>query len=85
MTGIAVLCAALAAVVVVALSGAAGSGTRRGCLDVSFASSLGVQEVVRCGPAARAACAAVGTPAGFSGPIGRLLAADCRRLGLPVG
>lgn len=80
----AAICIALVAVVAVALTGAGGSGVRRGCLNVSFASSLGVQQVVRCGPAARRACAEAGTPAGFTGKIGRLVAADCRRLRLPV-
>jgi hypothetical protein len=78
------LTAVLAAAVIVSLTGAGGDGARRGCLDVSFPSSLGVQQVVRCGAAAREACASVGTSAGFTGPVGRLVAADCRRLRIPL-
>jgi hypothetical protein len=82
--GVAALGVALAVAVVIAVAGLGGDGARRGCLDVSFASSLGVQQVVRCGREARATCLAVGKPGGFTGRAGQAVAAGCRRLGLRV-
>jgi hypothetical protein len=85
VAGMLALAGALVVVVVVSLTGTGGDGARRGCLDVSFPSTLGVQQLIRCGAGARDACGSVGTPGGFTGHLGRLVAADCRRLGLPIG
>jgi len=78
------LCGALVVVVVVALVATAAKPAR-GCLNVSFASSLGVQTLTSCGAQARAVCDSVGTSGGYSGRAGQLIAADCRKLKLPVG
>lgn len=63
----------------------AGGGRTRDCINITFASSLGGQQLVRCGADARAACAAVNAPGGYAGRVGQLVATDCRRLGLPAG
>jgi hypothetical protein len=76
--------AVLAVVVVVSLA-TAGRSTGNGCIDVNIPSSLGNQEFYRCGSAARAMCASVGTPGGFTGLAARDIAGECRKVGLPVG
>jgi len=73
---------AVAVVVSVATSG---HSTGNGCIDVNIPYSIGGQEVYRCGAAARAVCAAVDTPSGFSGSAGHAVAAECRKVSLPVG
>jgi hypothetical protein len=70
--------------VVVALA-TGGRSTGNGCIDVNLPYSIGGQEVYRCGAAARSVCAAVGTPEGFTGAPGRAVAAQCRKVSLPVG
>ena len=76
--------AVLAAIVVVSIA-TAGHSTGNGCIDVNIASSLGNQEFYRCGEAARAMCASVGTPGGFVGAAGQDVATECRKISLPVG
>ena len=58
---------------------------RRGCISVTVQSSLGGQIIAGCGATARELCAAVGTPGGYTGSAGALLAAQCRKQGLTVG
>jgi hypothetical protein len=82
--GVGALVVLLAVAVLIGIAGG-GSKPRRGCLDVSFASTLGVQQIVQCGKAAGATCASLGIPGGYAGTAERLIAADCRRLKLPVG
>jgi hypothetical protein len=76
--------AALIAVVVLSFV-VSGHHTGGGCIDADVPYSIGGQEVYRCGAAARATCAAIGTPAGFTGAAGRTVATECRKVGLPVG
>jgi len=75
---------ALAVLIIVSLAGG-GSEHRKGCLDVTFASSTGAGVVAGCGAAARSICAADGTTKGYTGTVGRQVAARCRELGLAVG
>jgi hypothetical protein len=82
--GILTVVAALAVAVVVALA-TSGHSTGNGCIDVNVPYSIGGQEVYRCGAAARKVCAAVDTPTGFTGSAGRAVAAECRKVSLPVG
>lgn len=79
--------AVAAALVVLALF-ALTSGTtqpRKGCIDVTFQSSLGGQILSGCGAQARAMCASIGTPGGFSGAVADVLGAQCRKQGIKVG
>lgn len=80
--------AALAAAVLVAVAVsfiAPGGHTRRGCIAATVPSSLGAQAIDACGRSARTICEGVGTPAGFTGAAGRVVATQCRRAGLTVG
>lgn len=74
----------LVVAVVISLAGGA-KAPGKGCLNVTFASSMGADVIDNCGASARQVCAAVGTPGGYTGAAGRELARDCRRLGLAVG
>lgn len=49
--------ALIAAVVVVAVLASTGSSPRRGCIEVTFASTLGAAVTHQCGSQARATCA----------------------------
>jgi hypothetical protein len=82
--GILAVVAALAVAVGVSLA-TSGHSTGNGCIDVNIPYSIGGQEVYRCGAAARRVCAAVGSPNGFTGSAGRAVAAECRKVSLPVG
>jgi hypothetical protein len=82
--GAALAVAILAVAVVVSLA-SGGTKVGKGCIDVTLASSLGGQPVTGCGAKARAICAAVGTPDGYTGNPGRLVAQRCRAAHLRVG
>jgi hypothetical protein len=79
-----VVIAALAVVLAISL-GSKGHHTGDGCIDATLPYAFGGQEIYRCGPAAKRECAAVNTPQGFSHEAGRLIAIECRKIGLPVG
>jgi hypothetical protein len=76
--------AALAVVLVISL-GSKGHHTGNGCIATTLPYAFGGQDVYECGPAARRMCAAVDTPAGYGQQAGRLIATECRKLGLHVG
>jgi hypothetical protein len=78
------LAALLAIAVIVSLS-TGSAAPRKGCLDVTFASSLGGEELHGCGVTARRICAQVGAPQGYTGDLGRQVARRCHTLHLPVG
>jgi hypothetical protein len=75
----------LAAGMLALVLGTVGERLRDGCLSVSFASATGAGTLSACGARARAECSALGTPGGYTGEPGRLIAQDCRSLHLPVG
>lgn len=75
---------ALVVAIVISLT-IGGHRSRNGCVDVTIPYSFGGQEVYRCGAAARALCAAVGAPGGYSGQAAGAVARECRKAKLPVG
>ncbi len=83
--GGAALAVVILAVAVVVSFASGGTKVGKGCIDVTFASSLGGQPVTGCGAKARAICSAVGTPGGYTGNPGRVIAERCRALHLAVG
>ena len=85
VAGMAAVLIALVVVIVVSVAGGNAGTPAKGCLQVQFASSMGVQDLDKCGAAARDVCAAVGTPGGLSGRAEPQLVAQCRRNGYPVG
>ncbi len=76
--------AALVVVVVISVV-STGHHSGNGCVDVTIPYSIGGQEFYKCGAAARAMCAEVGAPGGFTGGPGRAVATECRKAGLPIG
>jgi hypothetical protein len=76
--------AAIAVAVVISLA-SPGRHSGHGCVDVTIPYSIGGQEFYRCGAAARAMCAEVGAPGGFTGGPAAAVSTECRKAGLPVG
>lgn len=76
--------AVLIVAVVVAVA-SSGHHSGNGCIDVTIPYAFGGQEFYRCGAAARSMCRDVDTPAGFGDAPGRIVATQCRKIGLPVG
>jgi hypothetical protein len=72
-------CAALAGVGLLAFGLSGGAPARRGCIQITFASTLGGAEAKACGAQARMVCA---TPGDYS-HSGPQLREACRRAGLP--
>jgi hypothetical protein len=58
-----------------------GAPARAGCIDVTFASTLGGAQLHECGARARGVCA---SPGAFHG-IAQELRAACKRAGYPFG
>ena len=75
-----VACAVLAAVGLGAFALAGGSASRKGCISVTFASTLGGAQLRACGAQARSICA---SPASYRS-LGPDLAVACRHAGFPV-
>jgi hypothetical protein len=79
--------AAVLTCVVLALAGlgayalTSGGPARAGCIDLTFASTLGGAQVHECGARARGVCA---SPGAFRGIVQEVRAA-CRRAGYPFG
>jgi hypothetical protein len=72
--------AAAIALAVYALTSSAPS--RKGCIEITFASTLGAARLEQCGARARSTCAA---PAGYRGVAAQELREACRRAGYPLG
>jgi hypothetical protein len=78
----------LVAAVVVALVVSLASGGRsssHGCIYTTIPAATGAQEINRCGAAARAMCASALAPGAFTAQAAPVIAAQCRKAGLPVG
>jgi hypothetical protein len=72
-------CVALAAAGLLAFALTSGAPSRRDCIEVTFASTLGGATEHACGAQARAVCA---SPVGFRS-VATELAVACRRAGFP--
>lgn len=85
MVGV-VLCAVVAVVVSVVISLASGGRTSsHGCIYATIPAATGAQEINRCGADARATCATALAPGAFTAQAAPVIAAQCRKAGLPVG
>jgi len=73
-------CVALAAAGLVAYALSSGAPAKAGCIDVTFASTLGAAKVHQCGARARDTCAA---PGAFRGEALEGLKAACARARYP--
>lgn len=80
----------LASVAVVAVAliislASSGRASSHGCIYATIPGYVGAQEVNRCGAAARATCASALAPGAFTTQAAPVIAAQCRKAGLPVG
>ena len=74
----------LAVVLVIALA-AGGHSSRNGCVHVNLPYSTGGNEFYACGARARAMCAEVGVPGGYTGAAAQAVAVQCAKAGVPTG
>jgi hypothetical protein len=81
--GVLVVVAALAVVLVVALS-TGGPSSAHGCIYATIPAATGAQQISQCGAAARETCASVGTPGAFTAQAAHVVAGECRKAGLSV-
>lgn len=81
--GVAVV-AALVLVLVISLA-RGGPSSSRGCIYATIAGDVGAQQISQCGASARDTCATVHTPGAFTAQAAGVVAAECRKAGLPVG
>jgi hypothetical protein len=79
---------AVVAVIVVALVislATSGPSSARGCIHVTIPGAVGAQQIDQCGAQARYTCQTVNRPGSFPAASARVIAAECRKAGLPVG
>lgn len=76
--------AAVAVVLVISLA-TPGRTSAHGCIYATIPAATGAQEINRCGAAARAICASALGPGAFTPQAAPVIAAQCRKAGLPVG
>ena len=76
--------AALLAVLVIALS-SSGQSSGHGCVYATIPAATGAQQISQCGAQARFTCASAQTAGAFTAQAARVISAECRKAGLPVG
>ena len=76
--------AALVAALVISIA-TTGSASGRGCIHTTIPGTVGAQEIDQCGAQARTTCETVEQPGSFTPASARVVAAQCRKAGLPVG
>ncbi len=82
--GVLLIVAALVLALVVSLA-TAGPSSSHGCIYVTIPAATGAQEINQCGQTARGTCASALRPGAFPAQSGRVVAAECRKAGLPLG
>jgi hypothetical protein len=75
---------ALALVLVISLS-SGGPASARGCIYATIPADTGAQQINQCDGQARDTCHFVHAPGAFTQQAAGVLAAECRKAGLPVG
>jgi hypothetical protein len=79
---------AVVAAIVVALAvslGTGGQASGHGCIHATIPGAVGAQEIDQCGAQARATCQTAEQPGSVTPSSARVIAAQCRKAGLPVG
>ncbi len=76
--------AAFILVLVIAI-GSGGQSSGHGCIYATIPGPVGAQQISQCGAQARQTCQSVRAPGSFTAQAQRVLEAECRRAGLPVG
>jgi hypothetical protein len=84
IAGVLAVVAAIVVALVISIA-TAGSASGHGCIHTTIPGAVGAQEIDQCGAQARATCQTVDQPGSFTAPSARVVAAECRKAGLPVG
>ena len=82
--GVLALVAAIVVALVVSIV-VAGAISAHGCIRATIPGAVGAQEINQCGAQARATCQTAEQPGAFPPASARVVAAECRKAGLPVG
>ena len=82
--GVLVVVAAVVAALAVSFA-SSGPASGHGCIYATIPAATGAQDVSRCGAAARDTCATVFARGAFTTQAAPVIAAECRKAGLPVG
>lgn len=62
-----------------------GSSSGHGCIHATIPGAVGAQEIDQCGAQARSTCQTAERPGSFPAASARVVAAECRKAGVPVG
>lgn len=81
--GVLVVVAAVVAALAVSFA-SSGPASGHGCIYATIPAATGAQDVSRCGAAARYTCATVFARGAFTAQAAPVIAAECRKAGLPV-
>jgi hypothetical protein len=84
IAGVLAVAAALAIVLAISI-GTGGSASAHGCIHATVPGAVGAEEIDQCGAQARATCLTAERPGSFTPASARVVAAECRKAGLPVG
>jgi hypothetical protein len=76
--------ATLAVVLVISFA-AAGPNSKHGCIYATVPADTGAEQINQCGTAARDTCQSVAQPGAYTQQAERVITAECRKAGLPVG
>jgi hypothetical protein len=76
---------ALIALVLIISFATAGQSSARGCIHATIPGYVGAQQIDQCGAQARDTCQTVNQPGSFPPASARVVAAECRKAGLPTG
>lgn len=76
--------AAIAVVLLISIL-TAGTSSAHGCIHATIPGAVGAQEIDQCGAQARSTCQTVQRPGAFPAASARVIAAECRKAGIPVG
>lgn len=84
IAGVLAVVAAIVLVLAVSIS-VGGQASAHGCIHATVPGAVGAQEIDQCGAQARATCQSAERPGSFTPGSARVIAAECRKAGLPVG
>ena len=76
--------AGLALIVVIAIASTEQTSTRN-CINVTAPSFIGAEQISGCGAQAREICNAAADQGKYNQALAQTIAAECRKVGIPVG
>lgn len=85
MVGGALLAVAAVILVLLISIGSGGKTSGHGCIYATVPGPVGAEEISGCGAEARATCQSARAPGAFTADAARVVIAQCRKAGLPVG